>query len=254
MKNYIKIFSIFALGLMWINYPQTAYSLGVAPSFQSSELFNTSEMKKCSKCGEVKELVDFGNNIIMKDGLQPLCRDCKKDDDKKYRHSKYGLISQIYGSQKRRSQQYDYLNLAYTKVQFKEWIMKQLIFHILFKNWELANFDKSITPSCDRLDDYRGYSFDNIRIVTWDENRISYYKDAKDGINNKMAKPVIGTNIRTGESVEFNSCADAQRKTGIDNSHISDCCRKKVSINSYGNKYVTQSAGGYKWKFKNVNT
>ncbi len=63
---------------MWINYPQTAYSLGVAPSFQSSELSNTSEMKKCSKCGEVKELVDFGNNIIMKDGLQPLCRDCKK--------------------------------------------------------------------------------------------------------------------------------------------------------------------------------
>jgi hypothetical protein len=43
----MKTFCIFAVaGLMWINYPQTAYSLGVAlATSQSGEQCNTSEMK-----------------------------------------------------------------------------------------------------------------------------------------------------------------------------------------------------------------
>lgn len=44
MINIIK-YTIFAIGLMWLNYPQTAYSIGVALSFQSIEQLNTIEME-----------------------------------------------------------------------------------------------------------------------------------------------------------------------------------------------------------------
>ena len=49
------------IGLMWINYPQTAYSLGVALSFQSSEIFNTSEMKKENIYGYIYLTINLVN-------------------------------------------------------------------------------------------------------------------------------------------------------------------------------------------------
>lgn len=39
----------------------------------------------------------------------------------------------------------------------------------------------------------------------------------------------------------FSSCLDAERKTGIDNAHISACCNNK-----------RKSAGGYEWRLTNA--
>lgn len=77
MKNSIK-YCILALGLMWINYPQTAYSLDVAPnSFNQVNNLITSEMKteeiwkdvigyeglyQASNLGNVKSLNYYNTN------------------------------------------------------------------------------------------------------------------------------------------------------------------------------------------------
>lgn len=52
---------------------------------------------------------------------------------------------------------------------------------------------------------------------------------------------VIGTNLKTGEVIEFESAREAERKLGIGHSKIMNVCNKKPKYNS---------AGGYKWEFK----
>lgn len=41
--------------------------------------------KKCSKCGQDKDLTKFGKWKFGKDGLRPTCRACKTEQDKHYK-------------------------------------------------------------------------------------------------------------------------------------------------------------------------
>jgi hypothetical protein len=56
-------------------------------------------------------------------------------------------------------------------------------FKVLYKNWVKSGYEKNFRPSVDRLDSTKGYSFDNIRLVTWKENNNANH------INN--VKPII---------------------------------------------------------------
>ena len=44
-------------------------------------------MKRCSKCGEVKSVEDFGKAKTAKDGLSSQCKECQKEYGKKYREN-----------------------------------------------------------------------------------------------------------------------------------------------------------------------
>ena len=57
----------------------------------------------------------------------------------------------------------------------------------------------------------------------------------------KRERPVIGT--KDGENYYYCSILDASRKTGVDFSNISKCCR----ANCYN-----KTAGGYVWKYANL--
>lgn len=48
--------------------------------------------KYCPKCGKNKLLKDFGKQAKNKDGLYPYCRECKKEENKKYRLENNELI------------------------------------------------------------------------------------------------------------------------------------------------------------------
>lgn len=60
--------------------------------------------------------------------------------------------------------------------------------------------------------------------------------------NRTCYKPVIATDIQTGEEIEFKSVTDASRKTGIYRQSINKVLRNNTT------KY--QSAGGFRWRYK----
>ena len=128
----------------------------------------------------------------------------------------------------------------YTREELEGFIFSQPKFEILYSNWANSDFDKNLIPSIDRKDDYKPYTIDNIRLITWGENNKKGHSDRKNNINRKVNKAVVQMSLDLTVIACFDSIMDAQRATGVGNSEISKCCRKV--------RYKT--AGGFIWKYK----
>lgn len=208
------------------------------------------EKKKCNKCGDKKSFSEFHQDKSAKDGLTSICKMCKGIYHRNYRHTKEGLSKEIYNHQKSKSRLKGWVMPTYTLKELRYWLFAQDWFHVLFTRWEKSGFKKMLSPSCDRLDDYKPYTLDNLQITTWQKNKDKGHADCKNGINNKRNKAVIGVHKDTGKIIKFHSVIEAQRQTGIANSSISDCCSGKIKKHSNsGYYYMPQSAGGYVWKY-----
>ena len=66
-------------------------------------------------------------------------------------------------------------------------------------------------------------------------------------LRNTKPSPKTVMCVETGEI--YKSCIDAQRKTGIANSSISDAARGKEKIDKLGHIYRAQTAGGFHWRY-----
>ena len=113
---------------------------------------------------------------------------------------------------------------------------------MLYNEWVTSGYDKYAKPSLDRIDDYKGYSFDNIQLMTWGENDTKGSLDVRNGINNKHSKAVLQYDLNGNFIKEYYSMAQAERETGVSHSNISNVCQHK--------RYLITS-GGYKWEYKN---
>ncbi len=194
--------------------------------------------KICTKCKDVKPLSEFGNETGGRLNTKSECKECTIERRKLYERTKIGLISKMYYSQKHNSKTRNYPMPEYSKHELIEWLLSQSLFHELYKKWELSGFESKLTPSCDRNDDYKGYSLKRLSIMTWGENETKGNKDRINGINNKQNKAVVGIHKITGKIKRFHSIKEVKRKMNISHSIISLCCNSKG-----------KSAGGYTWKF-----
>ena len=145
----------------------------------------------------------------------------------------------------------------YSKQELKDWILTQPNYKDVIDNWRANNHTRNSSPSVDRKDDYLPYTLNNLKqFMSWGEHNKKSRADRKNGINNKHSKAVVGTNIKTGEIVEFYSMHEAERRLGISSSLISGVCigkKQKKGKNKNGEtRYsIPKSAGGYKWEYKN---
>ena len=197
-------------------------------------------MKKCSICKEEKELIEFGKDSRLSDGLKSACKDCRKKESEAYHKTKNGIISQIYSGQKRTSKKRKHRKPSYSKNELKDWMMSEPIFHKLFKEWEDSGYYSGLKPSIDRTNDYVPYMFSNIEITTWDKNRDKLMFDIANNKNNKTKKAVSKLSMSDNSVIEnFSSAKEAQRKTGIFATSITQCCKEKLP-----------HAGGFKWEYK----
>lgn len=200
------------------------------------------EKRKCSKCNEWKLLSEFHKNKGKKYGLSYECKKCKNDYKKKRRKTEEGLLSNMYDAQKRRSRIKGYHHPYYTKKEFIIWCKSQKLWYNLFKNWKESGYNKDFVPSIDRINNYKGYSFDNIRLTTWKENNEKGRKDIKEGRNNKRCRAVLQYTLDGNFIKEYYSIMQAYRDTGVNDRNICSCCK---GISRYSH------AGGFVWRYKN---
>ena len=127
------------------------------------------ETKVCNTCKKEKSLDGFYRHHKFKDGRHFICKVCEKIYMDTYTKTELGVINLMYGLQRGSSKKRGHNMPTYTKEEFTTWLYENN-FKTLYDNWVDADYDKMVKPSADRLDDDLGYSFDNIRLVTWQEN------------------------------------------------------------------------------------
>jgi len=155
-----------------------------------------------------------------------------------WKRTKKSLVTAMYFGQRTRSTLRGHHQPTYTKEELRDWLFSQKLFHILYDNWKRLDYQKNYIPSVDRINDYIGYTMDNIQLMTWKENRAKHDKDRKEGINNKMNK-AVRKYTKDGYFIEeYYSISEAGRANGINISNIARCC-----------KYKRESAGGFVWRY-----
>lgn len=159
-----------------------------------------------------------------------------------WRKTKEGLLAKSYSAQLDACRKRNHPAPNYSLDEFRSWVITQPIFDELYVAWVDSGYEKDLIPSTDRLDNSKSYSFDNLQIVTFKQNRENVYIDRKNGVVKTLDKVVIQL-TKAGEKVaEYFSLAEAQRATGI--------FSQNISLVANGQR---KTSGGFIWKFKENN-
>lgn len=81
------------------------------------------------------------------------------------------FMKRMYYGQVQRSKKRCHNPPTYNRNQLIEYLNNHKDFQILFNHWVNSGYSRWLAPSLDRLDDSKGYSFDNIQLCTWSENK-----------------------------------------------------------------------------------
>lgn len=88
----------------------------------------------------------------------------------------------------------------------------------------------------------------------WNLNLLSHeancnWGTSKERIGEKNSKPVAQYSKDGKLIATYKSQLEAEEKTGIKQSHITDVCTQRKIRHKDGHEYVNRTAGGYIWKF-----
>ena len=171
----------------------------------------------------------------------------KSEYTKRNRRTKQDVISRMYSHQRGSSKKRGHIMPIYTNAELSEWLLNDWLFDLLYNNWVNCGYIKNMIPSVDRLDDTKGYSFENIQLMTWGENDAKQSADTRSGklrhkaLLNGGHRAVMQFSKRGKFIDEHISTSEASRNTGVTQQNISKVCQKQ-----------RKSAGGYVWKYKNA--
>ena len=176
-------------------------------------------MKQCFKCGKEKDYSEFYKHKGMSDGHLGKCKECTKEyvknNDTIYGNNEYGVVRVMYDSQCNSSKRRGHPMPSYTKEEFRSWLYDNG-YKNLFDKWVESGMKKDMKPSCDRIDTLKGYSFDNIVLGTWEQNRKAQYSDIINGVgtSGRRCKPVLQFNSMMNITARYPSFSEAKRCVG----------------------------------------
>lgn len=195
--------------------------------------------KECIFCLELKPLNDFISEKRSKDGKSSKCKKCNCKQQKEFRKTKLGLINNIYDIQVVKSKKRNHRPPEYNRKEFTEWFLNHSDFDNIYNKWVESNYFTDLRPSVDRLDNKLGYSFNNIRLVTWYENNHKEFENRKNGINNDFSKTIVQYDLNMNFIKEHYSIRSASRELNCLHGGIMRCCKLKQS-----------RAYGFIWRYK----
>lgn len=197
-------------------------------------------LKRCKKCNELKPIENFSISASNTDGHSYTCKPCVAIRNKEYWRTPDGRISQIFAVQNVNSKQRGHPKPTYTREELTAWAYSNGLLE-LWEIWHNTGFPKESTPSIDRKNPYKGYSLDNIRLVTWETNNEKAYEDRKSCKHiTKQNKKVEQLSL-DGIHIAFHeSIANAARITGAVRSNINAMCKGKPQL---------KSVGGFLWRY-----
>ena len=125
------------------------------------------------------------------------------------------LTSRMYNNQVKSSIRRGHNQPSYSMLELREWVFSRSNFLTLYDTWEESGYKKEYAPSADRLDDKKGYSFNNIRLVAWKDNVKKQNALVRQGLSNITMKhiPVNQLSLDGDFIATFVSSSDAARKT-----------------------------------------
>lgn len=229
--------------------------IGAAYTKIVKEKNRTLQVVRCPDCSTEREV----RADMVKNSETTCCRSCvnrRRDTKPKeelfcwkaYYHSKEGKLSHIYQGHRQRSQEKGWEMPPYTREELVHWAMTQTVYHKLFDGWEASGFIKNLSPSIDRLDDYKPYSLENIRLVTWQENNTKNHRWSREGVNNKRNIAVDQLNMCGEFIARHHSISEAARSVDLDGSRIGEVCRG-LPIKKGKHFKTPLSTGGFKWRY-----
>lgn len=197
-------------------------------------------LRTCNKCFINKPLSEFPKNKTCTNGRERVCKACVYLRMLNRKRTIDGLCDSIYRGQVDRSKARGHTPPPYDKIELRLWLKSLPVFWTLYSAWVKSGYLKNLIPSTDRLDDYKPYSFDNIRLVTWEENNTKGYYDSKIGRNTKRSKTVQMLDLSGLFLKSFHSVGAAATYMGRrSRSSISSACLGKQA-----------QAYGYRWEYK----
>jgi len=179
----------------------------------------------------------------------------KKDYMVKYRQRNKrtinGWLTKVYGRMRHTSKYRKHPVPRFSKDEFKEWALKNGLKNMM-KTWDKLGCPKNKTPSVNRLNDYGIYEFNNMELITWEENN----KKGKDSVKTKelvhsklgsiakkmFSKPVIKSDLNNKVLAIYPSAREAARQNKTDGGAIARVCR--------GGKHTHHN---FKWNYYEIN-
>jgi len=197
-------------------------------------------MKVCNKCNLSKELSEFHNRSVSPDGKANTCKECDNERRYKQSRSKLAVIKNIYRHQVENSKVRGHSAPDYTLDDLVDYLMSNPSFNSLYEDWVVNKFDMWSIPSVDRIDEKLGYSFSNIQVVTFLENKRNHDNGRLRGeVITSQMKRILKFSKDSGEFIcEYPSLGVASRDSGVPADKIGRCAKQK-----------RLTAGGYVWKY-----
>ena len=167
-----------------------------------------------------------------------------KEYNSAYKKSYKGFIKYVYAHQVRNCLQRNHSLPLYTEEELLNWYLNNTLAMKLHAEWLQADCNSELTPSIDRIDNSKTYSFDNIEITTWKVNKERAYAQTRAGLLNNTGllhqlRPIVQYDLLGVKVAEYISIAEATRATGIDHRGISAACNKqRVTFHGYLWRYL----------------
>ena len=151
-------------------------------------------VKVCNRCKNPKDLFTFSINKASKDGLQDRCKECDKAYQKQRRsENKESFLEYGRNYQAKRRQDFEYRLQMLLNASKQRAVLKQREHSLTLQDIKelypinnkcpIFGFDlefnsagfRETSPSLDRIDSSKGYTRDNVQVISWKANRIKSY-------------------------------------------------------------------------------